>query len=87
MLDPFCGCGTTIAAAQALGRRWIGIDVTNLAITLIRHRLRDTYGDDIEQTYQVIGEPVSIPDAEGPGHVRPIPVPVVGARFGGRSTG
>ena len=64
VLDPFCGCGTTIAAAQALGRRWIGIDVTNLAITLIRHRLRDTYGDDIEQTYQVIGEPVSIPDAE-----------------------
>ena len=64
MLDPFCGCGTTIAAAQALGRRWIGIDVTNLAITLIRHRLRDSYGDDIEQTYQVIGEPVSVPDAE-----------------------
>ena len=64
VLDPFCGCGTTIAAAQALGRQWIGIDVTNLAITLIRHRLRDSYGDDIEQTYQVIGEPVSIPDAE-----------------------
>ena len=64
VLDPFCGCGTTIAAAQALGRRWIGIDVTNLAITLIRHRLRDTYGDDIEQTYEVIGEPVSVPDAE-----------------------
>ena len=64
MLDPFCGCGTTIAAAQALGRRWIGIDVTNLAITLIRHRLKDAYGDDIEQTYQVIGEPVSVPDAE-----------------------
>ena len=64
VLDPFCGCGTTVAAAQALGREWIGIDVTNLAITLIRHRLRDTYGDDIEQTYQVIGEPVSVPDAE-----------------------
>ena len=64
VLDPFCGCGTTIAAAQKLGRRWIGIDVTNLAITLIRHRLKDTYGDDIEQTYQVIGEPVSVPDAE-----------------------
>ena len=60
VLDPFCGCGTTIAAAQTLGRRWIGIDVTNLAITLIRHRLRDSYGDDIEQTYQVIGEPVSV---------------------------
>ena len=64
VLDPFCGCGTTIAVAQALGRQWIGVDVTNLAITLIRHRLRDTYGDDIEQAYQVIGEPVSVPDAE-----------------------
>ena len=64
VLDPFCGCGTTIAAAQALDRQWIGIDVTNLAITLIRHRLKDAYGDDIEQTYQVIGEPVSVPDAE-----------------------
>ena len=53
VLDPFCGCGTTVAAAQALGRQWIGIDVTNLAITLIRHRLKDAYGDDIEQTYQV----------------------------------
>ena len=64
VLDPFCGCGTTIAAAQKLGRQWIGIDVTNLAITLIRHRLKDAYGDDIEQTYRVIGEPVSVPDAE-----------------------
>ena len=64
VLDPFCGCGTTIAAAQALGRQWIGIDVTNLAITLIRHRLKDAYGDDVEQIYQVIGEPVSVPDAE-----------------------
>ena len=64
VLDPFCGCGTTIAAAQALDRQWIGIDVTNLAITLIRHRLKDAYGDDIEQTYQVIGEPASVPDAE-----------------------
>ena len=64
VLDPFCGCGTTVTTAQELRLRWIGIDVTNLAITLIRHRLRDTYGDDIEQTYEVIGEPVSVPDAE-----------------------
>ena len=64
VLDPFCGCGTAIVAAQQLNRSWVGIDITNLAITLIRHRLRDAYGDDIEQTYQVIGEPVSVPDAE-----------------------
>lgn len=62
VLDPFCGCGTTIAAAQRLNRRWIGIDITHLAITLIKHRLRDTFGDQV--TYKVIGEPVSVPDAE-----------------------
>jgi DNA modification methylase len=61
VLDPFCGCGTTIAAAQNLGRRWIGIDITNLAISLIRHRLADTFGSAAE--YEVIGEPVSLPDA------------------------
>ena len=64
VIDPFCGCGTTIASAQRLNRCWIGIDITNLAITLIRHRLRDSYGDAIEQAYEVIGEPVSVPDAE-----------------------
>lgn len=63
VLDPFCGCGTTIDAAQKLGRRWIGIDVTHLAINLIRHRLKDTYGDDIAKTYEVVGEPTSVPDA------------------------
>lgn len=44
VLDPFCGCGTTIAAAQELGRSWIGIDVTHLAITLIKQRLKDSFG-------------------------------------------
>jgi DNA modification methylase len=61
VLDPFCGCGTTVAAAQKLGRRWIGIDVTHLAINLIRHRMRDAFGD--AATFKVIGEPVSLPDA------------------------
>ena len=64
VLDPFCGCGTAIAAAQKLQRSWIGIDITHLAIGLIKHRLRDTFGDDITQSYEVIGEPVSLPDAE-----------------------
>lgn len=42
ILDPFCGCGTTIEAAQRLGRRWAGIDVSSFAIDLIREkRLRD----------------------------------------------
>ena len=43
VLDPFCGCGTTVHAAQKLGRNWIGIDVTHLAISLIRRRLIDAF--------------------------------------------
>lgn len=43
VLDPFCGCGTTIHAAQKLGRQWIGIDVTHLAISLIERRLKDAF--------------------------------------------
>jgi len=58
VLDPFCGCGTSVAAAQKLGRRWIGIDVTHLAITLIRSRLADTYGDRV--AYEVVGEPADV---------------------------
>ena len=61
--DSFCGCGTSVAAAQKLNRQWIGIDITHLAIGLIRHRLRDSYGESIQKTYQVIGEPVSVQDA------------------------
>ena len=64
VLDPFCGCGTTIASAQKLKRRWVGIDVTNLAISLIRHRLRDSYGDAITDTYTVLGEPTVFAEAE-----------------------
>ena len=56
VLDPFCGCGTATAAAERLKRRWIGIDITHLAITLIRHRLNDAFGGKLRQ-YQVIGVP------------------------------
>jgi DNA modification methylase len=64
VLDPFCGCGTAVVAAQRLSRRWIGIDITHLAISLIKSRLQDTFGDAIRSEYKVIGEPVSVPDAE-----------------------
>ncbi len=64
VLDPFCGCGTAVASAQKLGRRWLGIDITHLAINLIRHRLTDTYGPQIDATYEVIGEPVTVDGAE-----------------------
>ena len=43
ILDPFCGCGTTIHAAQKLRRQWIGIDITHLAISLIEKRLKDAF--------------------------------------------
>jgi DNA modification methylase len=61
VLDPFCGCGTTIAAAQKLGRIWIGIDITFLAITLMKKRLLDAFGSAAK--FSVIGEPTSLPDA------------------------
>jgi len=64
VLDSFCGCGTSIAAAQKLNRRWIGIDITHLAISLIKQRLADAHGEAIRDTYRVIGEPVSVEDAE-----------------------
>jgi len=57
VLDPFCGCGTTIDAAEKLGREWIGIDITQLATSLIKHRLRDIYGNKIEIV--TVGEPVT----------------------------
>ncbi len=43
VLDPFCGCGTTIASAHSLKREWIGIDITHLAISIIQSRLNDTF--------------------------------------------
>ena len=55
VLDAFCGCGTAIAVAQKLNRRWIGVDITHLAITLLKYRLADAFGDDVE--YEIIGEP------------------------------
>jgi DNA modification methylase len=54
ILDPFCGCGTAIAAAQKLGRKWIGIDITHLSIALQKYRLRDMF-PDIQ--FNVVGEP------------------------------
>lgn len=57
VLDPFCGCGTAIDAAQRLGRRWIGIDVTTLAVDLIDARLRHTYGEGIRESYEILGIP------------------------------
>jgi site-specific DNA-methyltransferase (adenine-specific) len=57
VLDPFCGCGTAVVAAQKLGRRWIGIDITHLSIALQKYRLKDAFGLIEKTDYDVIGEP------------------------------
>jgi site-specific DNA-methyltransferase (adenine-specific) len=62
VLDPFCGCGTAVDAAQKLGRRWIGIDVTHLAIGLIEKRMRAGYGDAVE--FETIGVPCDLASAQ-----------------------
>jgi DNA modification methylase len=63
VLDPFCGCGTTIQVAQRLGRSWIGIDITHLAIGLVRKRLADAFGEDVRKSYKIIGEPTDLEGA------------------------
>jgi DNA modification methylase len=60
VLDPFCGCGTTIDAAQGLNRRWYGIDITHLATNLIKNRIGARYPD---AEFSVVGEPVSMQEA------------------------
>jgi site-specific DNA-methyltransferase (adenine-specific) len=62
VLDPFCGCGTTVAVAERLHRRWIGIDITHLAVSLMKHRLHSTFGPDLSE-YEVIGEPEDLESA------------------------
>ena len=62
VLDPFCGCGTAIAVAERLKRRWIGIDITHLAISLMKSRLRDTFNSDLSD-YDVVGVPQDVESA------------------------
>lgn len=57
VLDPFAGCGTTVAAAQNLDRRWVGIDITYLSITLLKYRLSDMFRGI---NFRIIGEPTDI---------------------------
>ena len=65
ILDPFCGCGTAVVAAQKLNRRWVGIDVTHLAINLMRNRLKDSF-PGIQ--FEVIGEPKDLSGAKALAH-------------------
>ncbi len=63
VLDPFCGCGTAIDAAQGLGRRWLGIDITHLSVALMKYRLRDRHDLRPGADYRVIGEPQDLAGA------------------------
>ncbi len=60
IMDPFCGCGTAIAAAEKLGRQWIGIDITHLAVALMKKRLSDNFHLIPYENYDVFGEPESV---------------------------
>ncbi len=68
VLDPFCGCGTTIAAAQKLNRRWIGIDITHLSIALQKYRLQNQFELVSGSDFDVIGEPVTVDAAHALAH-------------------
>ena len=83
VLDPFCGCGTAIHAAEKLGRKWIGIDITHLSIGLMKGRLLGAFGlipltkegkhADADKTYRITGEPTTLAEAlqlkeDGDGH-------------------
>lgn len=61
VLDPFCGCGTAVHAAQKLKRAWIGIDITHLAISLIEKRLKDAFGGNC--AFEVHGTPKDLDSA------------------------
>lgn len=61
VLDPFCGCGTAVDAAQKLGRAWIGIDVTHIAIGMIENRMREGYPGIV---FETIGVPKDLASAE-----------------------
>ena len=63
VLDPFCGCGTAVAAAEKLKRRWVGIDVTHLAVALMKSRLRTAFDLHPGADYRVVGEPADVGSA------------------------
>jgi adenine specific DNA methylase Mod len=64
ILDPFCGCGTAIDAAHSLERRWIGIDITHLALAIIKQRLASAFEFKVFKEIKITGEPVNEAEAE-----------------------
>ena len=63
VLDPFCGCGTAVAAAENLGRQWLGIDITHLAVALMKSRIKTSFNLDPGADYSIIGEPLDVGSA------------------------
>ena len=57
VLDPFCGCGTAMAAAHKMNRQWLGIDITHLSVALMKNRLNTSFGLEAGRDYDVVGEP------------------------------
>jgi site-specific DNA-methyltransferase (adenine-specific) len=64
VLDAFCGCGTAIVAAQGLRRKWIGIDITHLAVALMEGRLKRDFDLDPGKDYFVEGTPTTVSAAQ-----------------------
>lgn len=64
VLDPFSGCGSAISAAQKLGRKWIGIDITHLAIAMHKNRLKEHFFLEPGRDYDVKGEPTDLAGAQ-----------------------
>ena len=63
VLDPFCGCGTAVAVAESLNRRWLGIDITHLAISTMKNRLHTAFMDELSD-YEIIGIPKVLESAK-----------------------
>lgn len=68
ILDSYCGCGTSVAVAERLKRRWIGIDITYQSISLILRRLEDTFGKDVLQSIALDGIPQDMESAQALAH-------------------
>ncbi|MBZ9572263.1 restriction endonuclease [Patescibacteria group bacterium] len=64
VLDAFCGCGTTVAVAQRLGRKWIGIDISPTAIKIMQRRLKRTLGTTEGVNYIVVGMPTTVKEVK-----------------------
>jgi len=71
VLDPFCGCGTAVVVAHLLKRRWVGIDITHLAVNLMKYRLLNRVGESVTAEYDVVGEPTDVEGARQLAHDDP----------------